>query len=173
MSDMTDERIETVDEHGRLVVRDGKGQLVQGHKSGRPPGQTETERVRALIKPHREGIINALLAAVKEKRDVRAAELLLDRLVPKPRPVAERVHVPGMREASTLAGKVTAVLAAIAAGEVSADSGRAVLAALADAARIVTATELEDRIARLEGKERAKEITVTPVEPTEEPHDRF
>ena len=146
--------------------RDAAGRLQRGHAMGRPPGKTELERIRALIAPNREAIVATLVAGALVG-DVKAAEALLDRLAPRPRPTGERVHVPGLREATTIQGKADAILAAVAGGGISAEAGRAALAMLADYAKVRAVDDLEARLARLEaaaaGGEHAAGILALPA----------
>jgi hypothetical protein len=142
--------------------------MVAGNKAsvGRPAGSSAIERFRrAITDEDKQEIINTLVKSAKGSEipssSVKAAEVLLARLVPAARPQSERVVVPGMRDAATLADKVAAVLTAIADGEISADAGRSVLSALADAARILQVSDLEERMRKLEGK-RGRTIDAKP-----------
>jgi hypothetical protein len=150
------------------VKRDAKGRLLPGHRMGRPAGRTELERVRALIEPHRDAIIACLVRAVKEGNvepaAVKAAETLLERLSAKPRPQAERVHIPGLRDAPTTQGKADAILGAMADGQISAEAGRAALAMLADYAKVRSVDDIDARLRALEqrGPDRARVLEPLP-----------
>jgi hypothetical protein len=61
-------------------------------------------------------------------------------------------NVPGFSNAPTLEGKSSAVMAAIANGDVSATAGQRLLQALETHVRIVSAHQLEQRVEALEGK---------------------
>jgi hypothetical protein len=135
-----------------LVERDAHGRFLPGN-GGRPAGRTELERIRALVQPHRDEVVATLVAAAKAG-DVKAAELLLERLAAKPRPQAERVMVPGLREQTTLKGKADAVIAAVAQGEISAEAGSSILRMITDYARAITVDDHEARLQHLERGER-------------------
>src|SRR6267154_5681438 len=100
------------------ALRDAKGRLVAGSRMGRPAGTSLIEGFRKRMGQHWLAIEVPLVTAAKEG-DVRAAELLADRMVPKPRPQAELVRVPGLRDAIGSQAKADAVLAAVAEGHVS------------------------------------------------------
>jgi hypothetical protein len=143
------------------IERNAKGQVVAGSgaalgaTSARRLGTSEIARLRRHIEPHREDILNALIATAKgsDSAAVRAASELLDRLAAKPKAQAELVIVAGMKEAPTLQGKMDAVIAAVADGQVSADAGRAVLQMLHAYGRAKSIDDLEARIKALEGRE--------------------
>jgi hypothetical protein len=125
---------------------------------GRKPGTSSLDKFRKAISDEDyETIVGTLVRAAKgdkalDAAQVKSAEILLNRLCAPARAAGERVVVPGMRDAETLAEKCDAVLKAIADGEISADAGRSVLSALSDAVRILQVSELEARLRKLEGK---------------------
>jgi hypothetical protein len=121
---------------------------------GRPRGTSEISKVRKLIEPHREAILARLVEIAKstDKEAVRAAEILLDRLAVKPRPQAELVHCPGLREATTLTAKAEAVIASVAQGEISAEAGEKLLRLVGILKEVLAHDDLERRLRFLEGK---------------------
>jgi hypothetical protein len=140
------------------VERDAQGHVLPGSGSAfganstRRLGTGQLAKLRALVEPERDAIVANLIALAKGtgKDAVRAAEVLLDRLAARPKQQSEIVQVSGLKEAATLQGKMDAVVAAVANGEVSADAGRAVLQMLDAYARAKRTDELEARIRALE-----------------------
>lgn len=137
-----------------LVERDEDGRLLPGHSlksPGRPRGKSPSEQVRELIEPHREDII-AKAVQLAKMGDPTSIKLCLERLAPAPRQEAEKVVVPGLKEAETLQDKATAILAAVADGEISAEAGDKLLRMLDTYAKAVVVDEHERRLRALEGK---------------------
>ena len=76
--------------------------------------------------------------------------ICMDRLYPKLRNVAAPVRVKA--DASDLASQGAAIVAAALSGQLTPDVLRDLLAALADQARLVEFTEIEQRLIALEGR---------------------
>nr|WP_311529415.1 hypothetical protein [uncultured Ralstonia sp.] len=139
-------------------ARDERGRLLPGHKglpgAGRPSGLAQSEKIRALLEPHREELIGRTLELALKSPDgqvsARALEIALTRLAPTPRQEAERVIVPGFREATTLQGKAEAIIAAAACGEISAEAAERLLRVLDVYSKAILTTELERRLQALE-----------------------
>lgn len=113
-------------------------------------GSTRAEHIAALLEPHLQGTL-AKLAELAKAGDSRSAELLLKYIAPPARPDAERVSIPGFRDAPDLKGKAEAVLAAAASGHCSAEAAQKLLAVLDSYSRAVTAVDHEERLRALEG----------------------
>lgn len=136
------------------VERDEAGKLLPGHglkSPGRPRGKSPSEQVRDLIEPHKEAII-AKAVQLATMGDPTSIKVCLERLAPAPRPEAEKVVVPGLKEAKTLQDKATAILAAVADGQISAEAGDKLLRMLDTYAKAVVVDEHERRLRALEGK---------------------
>lgn len=138
--------------------------LQTGGSAGHPVGISLSERFRALVSAEdQKAVVDKMVAAAKDG-DTKAAEVVLERVFPKPRPLAEVYRIPGMREAKDLVSKAEAVVLAVADGSIPAEYGRVALAALADAARILEVSELAQRIADLEaqlhGKSKPRERVI-------------
>lgn len=154
-------------------ARDERGRLLPGHKglpgAGRPSGLAQSEKIRALLEPHREELIGRTLELALKSPDgqvsARALEIALTRLAPTPRQEAERVVVPGFREASTLQGRAEAVITAAACGEISAEAAERLLRVLDVYSKAILTTELERRLQALE-QGRTAAPGVVPSEPT-------
>ncbi len=118
-----------------------------GNPKGRKPGTGEVSLIRASIAAR----VPELLASMMNRAlsgDVGAARLLLERAV-APLKAAEQAHALSLPE-GTLTEQGRAVLAAIAAGELSPGAGAALLGAIGTLARVSEIDELERRIRALE-----------------------
>ena len=136
------------------VERDDDGRLLPGHSlksPGRPRGPSASEQVRDLIEPHKAEII-AKAVQLAKMGDPTSIKLCLERLAPVPRPEDEKVVVPGLKDALTLKDKATAILAAVADGQISAAAGDKLLNMLNTYAKAVVIDEHERRLRALEGK---------------------
>lgn len=127
---------------------------------GRPVGPSRAERVAAYVEPHIQKVLDKAIDLALQG-DPHSMKLVLERFSPLARADDERVSVPAFSAAPTLEGKSAAVMAAIAAGEVSAAAGTRLLQALETHVRVVTAGDVESRLAALEG---GKTITRTVIE---------
>ena len=120
-----------------------------GNPAGRKPGSGQVGKLRAGISEALPVIIERLVELALEG-DVPAAKLLLERTVPALRAVElpEPVSLPD----GSLTEQGRAVLAAVAAGELSTGQAAALLAGLAALARVREVDELAARLDALEGK---------------------
>ena len=124
-----------------------------GNPAGRKPGSGEVAKMRAAMAKH----VPALLAVLVERAmggDIGAARLLLERTIAPLKASEEtaRLALPD----GTLTEQGRAVVAAVAAGELSPGQGAALLASLGTLARLTEADEMERRIAALEGARNAE-----------------
>ncbi len=87
------------------------------------------------------------------KGNSRAMQIVADRLWPKIRPEALPVRV--TTASSDLASQGAAIIDAALTGKLTPDVLRDLLSALADQARLIEFTEIEERLQRLEGQEPA------------------
>lgn len=135
------------------VERDAVGRWVTPPKSpGRPVGPSHADLVRARIEPHYEQILDKAIELAKAG-DPQSMKLCLERFAPAPRPEAEKVLVPGLRDAPTLKGKALAIVHAAAAGQISAEAADRLLTMLNTYARAV---EVDDGVKRLKGIEKGQ-----------------
>jgi hypothetical protein len=148
-----------------MTGRTDGGLFVPGHSvksPGRPRGPSAAEEIRALIEPHKAEII-AKAVELAKMGDPVSLRLCLDRLAPTPRQEAEKVVVPGLKEAATLQEKATAILAAVADGEISAEAGDRLLRMLDTYGKAVVLDEHERRLQAIEGSK-----TINPALPYED-----
>ncbi len=79
-----------------------------------------------------------------------ACRIILDRIVPPSKPILP--PTPFELDDSDPQSLARSVMKAIAAGTLSADQGKVILDGLASMMKVIEITELEERIARLEGE---------------------
>ena len=124
-----------------------------GNPEGRPEGSRNkaTLALEALIDGNGAAVVNALVGAAL-RGDVSAGRALLDRLVPprKDRPVA--FAMPGIKTPGDAAKAFGAIVAAVAAGEMTPMEATEVSRLLADFVKVLELTEIESRIQALEDK---------------------
>jgi hypothetical protein len=111
-------------------------------------GPAAADEVRALISPRKEAVIRKLLE-LAEAGDPRSIELVLKYLAPPAKPDAERITVPGLREAPTIVEKSEAIIAAVSRGDISVEAGERVQRMLELHTRAVTVQDLADEIEAL------------------------
>lgn len=153
----------------RPVLRNERGHFLPGHapKGGRPRGLTHSEKLRALLEPERETLVGRLLEATQSTDTharVAALRVAFEYLGPKPKQEPERVSIPGISEAATMADKARCVLAAVASGEATPESGEKLLRMLDLVAKAVKMDEIERRLQAIESG-RPAPSTVIDVEP--------
>jgi hypothetical protein len=138
-----------------LVVRNERGHFLTGGPGGpgRPRGLTQSEKVRALLEPHREELIGRALALTTNADPFAAANALricLERLAPAPKQEPEKIVVPGLADAVSVEDKARAIIAAVGSGDISAESGERCLRMIDVLARAVKIGEIERRLAAIE-----------------------
>jgi hypothetical protein len=122
-----------------------------GNTRGRPKGSGEIGRLRAVIGQAVPDILAALIEKA-QAGDVQAARLLLERALPAVKPVELPEAVP--LEGATLTDQGRAVLHLLAEGAIGPERAAALLAAIAQLARVIETDELTRRIEALEGQTR-------------------
>lgn len=117
-----------------------------GNPGGRP-GQINALREKLA------GGCNAVAAAVMKaakEGDMQACRLILERMVPAIKPSAELIRFTLSGESAT--EQARSIMAAIAAGTIPPDQGKALIEALTSVAKIAEIDELSRRLDALEGK---------------------
>ena len=123
--------------------------------SGNPRGRQAGSRNKATILLEKmmaddgEGVVNAVLEAAKGG-DMQAARIILDRICPprKERPIS--CKLPKLEDTSDLVAGISALIGAVANGELTPGEGQA-LASLIEAQRRTLETEdIEQRLIALE-----------------------
>jgi hypothetical protein len=118
---------------------------------GRPAGSRNkaTLALDKIADDAGEEILNAMVGAAKGG-DLRAADLVLQRIWParKSRPIA--MTLPAIQSAADVLAAVGAVADAVGAGEITPDEGQAVASILEAKRRAIETVDLEARLSALE-----------------------
>lgn len=124
-----------------------------GNPSGKPRGTRHrtTMAIEAMLEGQHEALTNAAIDKALTG-DPTALRLCLDRLAPPRKDAPISFDLPAVVTVSDAVGASTAVLAAVAAGEVTPDEAGRVMALLTAHRSIVETGDLEGRIAALETK---------------------
>lgn len=120
-----------------------------GNPLGRPTG---VERVRQLLDPHREELIQKAVAMALSG-DTVALRICIDRIAPPPRAESAPVSIPGIALAGSMSDKARAIIDAVGNAVISPDAAGVLLGAIASATKIIEADELASRITALEARD--------------------
>jgi hypothetical protein len=132
-----------------------RGRPFKKGASGNPRGRRAGSRNKAtmllekMMSDDGEGVVNAVLEAAKGG-DMQAARIILDRICPprKERPIS--CKLPKLEDTSDLVAGISAIMAAVANGELTPGEGQA-LASLIEAQRRTLETEdIERRLIAIE-----------------------
>ncbi len=125
-----------------------------GNPKGRPRGVSDRRNAwREALLEHLPDLVDHLVKKAKAG-DEFAIKLILERVAPPMRPCGQVAEVPGLDAARGLSAKADAVLGALGRGQISVDSGRALLDAIGAVAKI---TEIDDLLRRIEQHEQTQE----------------
>lgn len=128
-----------------------KGQ--SGNPAGKPPGaKSRFTLLREALADDLPDLLDKTKQAALEG-DMVAMRLLLERTLPPTKATAATVDIPALAEAGTLTDKATAILSAVACGQLPPDVGGALLAALGQLAKLTEIDEIERRLSALEAIE--------------------
>ena len=120
-----------------------------GRPKGSPNKRTLVRQALELTYPEGEQGFWLSLANMAAGGDLQAAAMLADRLYPKLKPQGEAVALSRPLD-GTLADNARTILELVAVGEISPDTAKELLSALADVGKIIEVTELQKRLERLE-----------------------
>jgi len=128
---------------------------VKGMKSpnpkGRPPGITDRRRRISEELLDAAGKVNRVVIDAALGGDMQAAQLVLSRVTPVLRAQSQTVEF-NFDAAASLATQVEQVLAAIASGDVSPDTGKSIVESIGALAAVRQVDELARRLDALEGR---------------------
>lgn len=126
---------------------------VSGNPKGRPPGSRHktTLAIEELMGNEHEALTRAAIDKAKEG-DVTALRLCLDRLAPPRKDSPVSIALPAVRNAADAVEASAAVLAAVAAGEITPDEAGRIMTLLTAHRSIIEIGDLENRIKALEEK---------------------
>ena len=117
-----------------------------GNPAGKPIGAKDKRTaLRSIFEQHKDELIKIVINKAKDG-DSTALRICLDRLVAPVRSNPVRIE----SFTGTLTERGEAVMAAIAAGGITAEEGSTLMSMLQAQARLVEATTLDERIAALE-----------------------
>ncbi|MGD8854505.1 MAG: DUF5681 domain-containing protein [Gammaproteobacteria bacterium] len=123
---------------------------VSGNPSGRPKGVGKVAKLRALLEPRAEELVEKAMSMALEG-DTTALRLCLERLVPPIKIKDEPVRVQGLDGSQSLVEQGQAIISAVAKGAVTPSEAATLLRSLAAQSRIIEIEDLERRVAALEG----------------------
>lgn len=114
-----------------------------GNPGGRSPAVKE---IRAKLEKGSKKVADAVIAAASGG-DMQAARLVLERIVPASKPVSDPISFE--IDQTDLPSTARSILAAIAAGQIPPDQGKALIDSVAAMARITEIAELEQQLIEL------------------------
>lgn len=130
----------------KMTVKFQKG--VSGNPAGRPAGKTPGAKLRKAIELRADDILQAVIASAISG-DMSACKMLLDRITPSLKPIAQPICLP---DAGTLAEKGEEVISATMTGLIPPDIGAMLINALSNQSKIIELQELTQRIEILEAQ---------------------
>lgn len=134
--------------------RKSDGTFAAGNRlGGRPPGSRNktTIAIEALLEGEHEALTRKAIEKALEG-DVTALRLCLDRIAPARKDSPVSFNLPAIKAAEDAVTASSAILAAVAQGEVTPDEAARVMALLTAHKTLVETCDLEARIAALEEK---------------------
>lgn len=141
------------------TARKQRGRPFEPGQSGNPAGKPKGTRHRVtqlaenLMSDDIEAVVKAVIEKAKEG-DMQAARIIVDRICPPRKGRTVEIRLPDTVDSDGVAKAQSAVLLAASEGEITPDEAK-ILADIIEARRkAIETTELEARIARLEGNEK-------------------
>lgn len=131
-------------------------QIPNANKIGRPRGSKNKRTIirEALAQTYDDGERGFWLAVAQQSKngDLQAATMIADRLYPKLKPQSPTVVLSEPLD-GTPADMARQLIKMTGGGELSSSQARELLQALGDLVRVIEITEIEERLAALEGKQ--------------------
>ena len=141
----------TIGNNGGTTGRTGSGRFAPGNP-GRPQGARHRATVAALALLDGEaGALARKAVTMALGGDVVALRLCLERIAPPRRDAPVVFALPAVQSAGDAATAAGAVLGAVAGGDLTPTEGAAIVALVEAYRRALETTELEARVAALEG----------------------
>lgn len=124
-------------------------------QSGNPGGRSsQVGKLRAKLASGADDVAVVVMEAAKGG-DMQACRLILERMVPALKPVAEAVKFE--LDDTDLPACARSILAAVAAGTLPPDQGKSLIDAVVSMARVIEVSELEQQLAQLRELMEAKQ----------------
>jgi Family of unknown function (DUF5681) len=122
-----------------------------GNPAGKPKGARHKTTLLAekLMQNDAKNIVNAVLAAARDG-DMTAARIVLDRIVPARRDSPVTFAMPKIESATDASKAMTAILEAVAAGEVTPGEAEGVTRIVEGFVKTLASSEFEARLRALE-----------------------
>jgi len=138
--------------NGAKTGRDTAGRFTYGNP-GRPAGARHkaTRAALALMEGEAEALTRKAIGAALGG-DTAALRLCLERIAPAPKDAPVQFDLPRMQSAADAAAAAGAVLEATAVGDLTPGEGARVMALIESYRRTLETTEIEARLAALEGR---------------------
>ncbi len=126
---------------------------VSGNPAGKPKGARHKTTLLAekLMQADAEVIVKAVLDSAKGG-DMTAARIILDRIAPARRDNPVSFELPKIESAADAVGAQSAILAAVANGEITPGEAAEVSKLIDSFVRTIELTEIDERLRRLEGR---------------------
>lgn len=127
-------------------------------QSGNPAGRPRGSKNKVLLAldmigaEAAEGVLNKAVEAAKGG-DIRAAELILSRCWPARKGRTVAFPLPPVQSAADVLAAVSAVVAAVAAGDLTPDEGQQLAAVLEASRKTIELADVERRLAALEAQQ--------------------
>lgn len=120
-----------------------------GNPRGRTPGSGKIAKLRAMLEPHAEDLVQQAVAMALSG-DTAALRMCLERLVPAIKVKDDPVRISGLKGDASLVEQARAVIDAVSTGKVTPGDAATLMQSVAGQARIIEIEQLESRIANLE-----------------------
>jgi hypothetical protein len=130
-----------------------RGKPFSKGNAGKPKGARHRTTVIAekLMRDETDAIVRAVIDKAKSG-DMVAAKIVLDRISPVRKGSPVHLALPAAKSASEVADAVTALIAGMAAGEITPDEAVTIGGVLELRRKAIETSEFENRLAKLEAK---------------------
>lgn len=126
---------------------------VSGNPTGRPAGKTPGAKLRKAIETKSDSILQSVINAAING-DMAACKMLLDRITPALKPIAQPICLPVNGSLVEQGGEV---IRATLEGQIPPDIGSQLITALSNQGKLVELGELIERLQRIEKQLEARE----------------
>lgn len=137
----------------RKNAANSRGKPFEPGNPGKPKGARHKTTLLAerLMQADAEAVVKAVLDSAKEG-DMTAARIILDRIAPARRDNPVSFELPKIESASDAVAAQSAILSAVANGEITPGEAAEVSKLIDNFVRTIELTEIDERLKRLEGR---------------------